>query len=119
MHLVSQEGESFDIKVTVAKMSNLVKTMIDGKTRRDENNTIRAPWPVPFLVAKRGITTAAGAAFFLYNLSRWPVPCGTDARAAHDVFNAPRGGCGLEYSNASFLPYYDLLVFSGGICRKR
>lgn len=31
MHLVSQEGESFDIKVTVAKMSNLVKTMIDGE----------------------------------------------------------------------------------------
>lgn len=30
MHLVSQEGESFDIKVSVAKMSNLVKTMIDG-----------------------------------------------------------------------------------------
>lgn len=31
MHLVSQEGESFDIKVSVAKMSNLVKTMIDGE----------------------------------------------------------------------------------------
>lgn len=32
VHLVSQEGESFDIKVSVAKMSNLVKTMIDGET---------------------------------------------------------------------------------------
>lgn len=28
---MSQEGESFDIKVSVAKMSNLVETMIDGK----------------------------------------------------------------------------------------
>lgn len=36
MHLVSQEGESFDIKASVAKMSNLVKTMItDGeRTKR-------------------------------------------------------------------------------------
>lgn len=33
VHLVSQEGESFDIKVSVAKMSNLVKTMIDGACR--------------------------------------------------------------------------------------
>lgn len=33
VHLVSQEGESFDIKVSVAKMSNLVKTMIDGTCR--------------------------------------------------------------------------------------
>lgn len=35
MHLVSQEGESFDIQVSVAKMSNLVKTMIDGEKRDD------------------------------------------------------------------------------------
>lgn len=34
VHLVSQEGESFDIKVSVAKMSNLVKTMIDGEPVR-------------------------------------------------------------------------------------
>lgn len=30
VHLVSQEGESFDVRASVAKMSNLVKTMIDG-----------------------------------------------------------------------------------------
>jgi hypothetical protein len=30
VHLVSQEGESFDVQLGVAKMSELVKTMIDG-----------------------------------------------------------------------------------------
>ncbi|CAM9763157.1 unnamed protein product [Laminaria digitata] len=35
VHLVSQEGESFDIKVSVAKMSNLVDTMIDGDAEED------------------------------------------------------------------------------------
>ncbi|CAM9271326.1 unnamed protein product [Ectocarpus fasciculatus] len=35
VHLVSQEGESFDIKVSVAKMSNLVKTMIDEDAEED------------------------------------------------------------------------------------
>ena len=31
IHLVSQEGESFDVQLPVAQMSELVKTMIDGK----------------------------------------------------------------------------------------
>ncbi len=31
LHLVSQEGEVFDVPISVAKMSELVKTMIDGK----------------------------------------------------------------------------------------
>ncbi len=30
VHLVSQEGESFDVPVSVARMSELVKSMIDG-----------------------------------------------------------------------------------------
>ena len=30
VHLVSQEGEAFDVQLPVAKMSELVKTMIDG-----------------------------------------------------------------------------------------
>ena len=33
VHLVSQEGESFDVPLHEAKMSELVKTMIDGKFR--------------------------------------------------------------------------------------
>jgi hypothetical protein len=31
VRLVSQEGESFDVPVGVASMSELVKSMIDGK----------------------------------------------------------------------------------------
>lgn len=31
VRLVSQEGESFDVPVGVARMSELVKSMIDGK----------------------------------------------------------------------------------------
>lgn len=30
VHLVSQEGEQFDVSLEVAKMSELVKTMFDG-----------------------------------------------------------------------------------------
>lgn len=30
LSLVSQEGESFSVPISVAKMSELVKTMIDG-----------------------------------------------------------------------------------------
>ena len=30
VHLVSQEGEQFDVSLDVAKMSELVKTMFDG-----------------------------------------------------------------------------------------
>lgn len=31
VHLVSQEGESFDVPLSVAVHSELVKTMVDGK----------------------------------------------------------------------------------------
>lgn len=30
VHLVSQDGESFDVPVSVARLSEIVKTMIDG-----------------------------------------------------------------------------------------
>lgn len=40
VHLVSQEGDSFDIKVSVAKMSNLVKTMIDGEMNKHRRRFI-------------------------------------------------------------------------------
>lgn len=33
VHLVSQGGESFDVQLPVATMSDLVKTMIDGENR--------------------------------------------------------------------------------------
>mmetsp|Transcript_24732 Transcript_24732/g.32296 ORF Transcript_24732/g.32296 Transcript_24732/m.32296 type:complete len:185 (+) Transcript_24732:133-687(+) len=35
VHLVSQEGDSFDVAVSVAKMSELVKTMIDDDAEDD------------------------------------------------------------------------------------
>ncbi|CAM9162781.1 unnamed protein product [Heterosigma akashiwo] len=35
VHLVSQEGDSFDVAVNVAKMSELVKTMIDDDAEDD------------------------------------------------------------------------------------
>ncbi len=38
VNLISQEGESFEVRVEVAMMSELVKTMIDG--------TLRAPFIV-------------------------------------------------------------------------
>ena len=31
IHLVSQEGEQFDVSLEVGSMSELVKTMFDGK----------------------------------------------------------------------------------------
>ncbi len=35
VHLVSQEGESFNVKIEVAVMSDLVKTMIDDTVEQD------------------------------------------------------------------------------------
>jgi S-phase kinase-associated protein 1 len=35
VHLVSQEGDSFDVSVKVAKMSELIKTMIDDEQEED------------------------------------------------------------------------------------
>jgi S-phase kinase-associated protein 1 len=35
VHLVSQEGDSFDVQTSVANMSELVKTMIDDEAEAD------------------------------------------------------------------------------------
>lgn len=43
VHLVSQEGESFDVSISVAKMSELVKTMIDDDNDDDEAQEIPLP----------------------------------------------------------------------------
>jgi hypothetical protein len=32
VHLVSQEGETFDVPLSVAKMSELVRSMVEGST---------------------------------------------------------------------------------------
>jgi S-phase kinase-associated protein 1 len=41
--LVSQEGDSFDVPMGVARMSELVKTMIDDEQESDENQEIPLP----------------------------------------------------------------------------
>jgi len=43
VHLVSQEGESYDVPLSVAKMSQLVKTMIDEDQDSDEAQEIPLP----------------------------------------------------------------------------
>jgi len=43
VHLISQEGESFDVQLGVAKMSELVKTMVDED--QDENEAQEIPLP--------------------------------------------------------------------------
>lgn len=43
VHLVSQEGESFDVPLSVARMSELVKTMIDEEQDEDEAQEIPLP----------------------------------------------------------------------------
>jgi S-phase kinase-associated protein 1 len=43
VHLVSQEGESFDVQIGIAKMSELVKTMIDED--QDEEDAQEIPLP--------------------------------------------------------------------------
>jgi len=43
VHLVSQEGDSFDVDLRVAKMSELVKAMIDDETEEDEAPEIPLP----------------------------------------------------------------------------
>ncbi|RYH24231.1 hypothetical protein EON65_16950 [archaeon] len=43
VHLVSQEGESFDVPLDVAKMSELVKTMIDEDQDDEEAQEIPLP----------------------------------------------------------------------------
>ncbi len=43
VHLISQEGESFDVALDVAKMSELAKSMIDDD--QDENEAQEIPLP--------------------------------------------------------------------------
>ena len=43
VHLVSSEGESFDVALSTAKMSELVKTMIDEDADADEAQEIPLP----------------------------------------------------------------------------
>lgn len=52
VHLVSQEGESFDVPVNVAKMSELVKTMIDEDQDDDEAQEIPLPNVKSSILAK-------------------------------------------------------------------
>ncbi len=43
VHLVSQEGESYDVPIGVAKLSQLVKTMIDEDQDDEEAQEIPLP----------------------------------------------------------------------------
>ena len=52
VHLVSQEGESFDVPLGVAKMSELVKTMIDEEQDDDEAQEIPLPNVKSTILAK-------------------------------------------------------------------
>lgn len=52
VHLVSGEGESFDVPLTVAKMSELVKTMISEEQDDDEVQEIPLPNVKSSILAK-------------------------------------------------------------------
>lgn len=52
VHLVSQEGESFDVPLSVAKMSELVKTMIDEDIDEEEAQEIPLPNVKSSILAK-------------------------------------------------------------------
>mmetsp|Transcript_78237 Transcript_78237/g.217261 ORF Transcript_78237/g.217261 Transcript_78237/m.217261 type:complete len:167 (+) Transcript_78237:52-552(+) len=52
IHLVSQEGESFDVPLAVGKMSELVKTMIDEEQDEDEAQEIPLPNVKSSILAK-------------------------------------------------------------------
>jgi S-phase kinase-associated protein 1 len=52
VHLVSQEGESFDVPLDVAKMSELVKTMIDEDQDEEEAQEIPLPNVKSAILAK-------------------------------------------------------------------
>lgn len=52
VHLVSQEGESFDVPLSVGKMSELVKTMIDDDQDEDEAQEIPLPNVKSAILAK-------------------------------------------------------------------
>lgn len=52
VHLVSQEGESFDVPLHVARMSELVKTMIDEDQDDEEAQEIPLPNVKSSILAK-------------------------------------------------------------------
>jgi hypothetical protein len=52
VHLVSQEGESFDVPLNVAKMSELVKTMVDEDQDDEEAQEIPLPNVKSSILAK-------------------------------------------------------------------
>lgn len=52
VHLVSGEGESFDVPLSVAIMSELVKTMIDEDQDEDEAQEIPLPNVKSSILAK-------------------------------------------------------------------
>lgn len=52
VHLVSLEGESFDVPLSVAKMSELVKTMIDEEQDEEEAQEIPLPNVKSSILAK-------------------------------------------------------------------
>lgn len=52
VHLVSQEGESFDVPISVGQMSELVKTMIDEDQDEEEAQEIPLPNVKSAILAK-------------------------------------------------------------------
>ena len=52
VHLVSQEGESYDVPLSVAKTSQLVKTMIDEDQDAEEAQEIPLPNVKSAMLAK-------------------------------------------------------------------
>jgi S-phase kinase-associated protein 1 len=52
VHLVSQEGESFDVLLSVGRMSELVKTMIDEDQDEEEAQEIPLPNVKSSILAK-------------------------------------------------------------------
>jgi S-phase kinase-associated protein 1 len=52
VHLVSQEGESFDVPLSVAKTSELVKTMVDEEQEDEEAQEIPLPNVKSSILAK-------------------------------------------------------------------
>ena len=52
VHLVSQEGESFDVPIGVARLSELVKTMVDEDQDDDEAQEIPLPNVKSSILAK-------------------------------------------------------------------
>jgi len=52
VHLVSQEGESFEVPMDIAKKSELVKTMVDEEQDEDEAQEIPLPNVKSAILAK-------------------------------------------------------------------